>query len=59
MLGFGISNEQQVSEIMKSDLDVDAIVMGSAFIEKITHSSGDYKHLIKFCQKIKNAMKFN
>lgn len=60
MLGFGISNEQQVSEIMKYNLNVDAIVMGSAFIREITYSynNNNYEHLNLFCQKIKNAMKF-
>lgn len=59
MLGFGISNEQQVSEIMQYGLKVDAIVMGSAFIRQIaySHKNNDYRHLNMFCQKIKNSMK--
>ena len=58
MLGFGISNEQQVSEIMKYDIKVDAIVMGSAFIKQITysHDSNDYGHLSMFCKNIKASM---
>ncbi len=58
MLGFGISNEQQIANIMSLDLSVDAIVMGSAFIQKInsTHDGENYKELKKFCQKIKRAI---
>lgn len=59
ILGFGISNDQQVSEIMSYDLSIDAIVMGSAFIKQITYSyqNNDYRHLDVFCQKLRNAMK--
>lgn len=59
MLGFGISNEQQVSEIMQYGLKVDAIVMGSAFIRQIaySHKNNDYGHLNMFCQNIKNSMR--
>lgn len=58
MLGFGISNEQQIGDIMSLDLTVDAVVMGSAFIQKITatHSGESYKELKNFCQKIKRAI---
>ena len=59
MLGFGISNERQVSEIMQYDLKVDAIVMGSAFIRQIAYSyeSDNYENLNIFCQNIKQSMK--
>lgn len=59
MLGFGISNEQQVSEIMQYNLKIDAIVMGSAFIKQIAYSyeNDDYECLNIFCQNIKNSMK--
>lgn len=58
MLGFGISNEQQIANIMSLDLSVDAIVMGSAFIQKInlTRDGENYKELKKFCQRIKRAI---
>lgn len=59
MLGFGISNEHQVADIMGSGLIVDAIVMGSAFIQKITsdHNFESYKELKNFCQRIKKVIK--
>lgn len=59
MLGFGISNEYHVSDIMKSNLEVDAIVMGSAFIKKIADSSAHdgYSNVKDFCQSIKKSMK--
>ena len=58
MLGFGISNEDQVSEIMNFSLKVDAIVMGSAFIEQISSSLIDdnYEKLTSFCREIKRSM---
>lgn len=58
MLGFGISDEKQVTQIVNSKLDVDAIVMGSAFINQITDSykNNDYDLLNIFCSKIKNAI---
>ena len=60
MLGFGISNDKQVAEIMKYNLDIDAIVMGTAFIRQITYgySKNDYKQMSAFCQNIKQAMSF-
>jgi tryptophan synthase alpha chain len=58
MLGFGISTEDQVSDIIKSKLGVNAIVMGSAFIKKIgenvAHDS--YSNVENFCQDITKAM---
>ena len=59
MLGFGISNTQQVSQIMSFNLHIDAIVMGSAFIQQITsgYTKNDYKDLIVFCENIKDVMK--
>lgn len=59
MLGFGISNEHQVSEIMQYNLKIDAIVMGSAFIKQIaySHENDNYERLNIFCQNIKNSMK--
>lgn len=58
MLGFGISNELQVAEIMSFDLNVDAIVMGTAFINKIKSSCSinNYDNLSLFCDKIKSKM---
>ena len=59
MLGFGISNEDQVAEIVKSDLGVNAIVMGSAFIKKISDNNfyNGYSNIEEFCRDIKNSMK--
>lgn len=59
LLGFGISNDRQVSEIMNYKVNVDAIVMGSAFIREITNSLDDrnYQNLKLFCQKIKKVLK--
>ena len=61
MLGFGISNEQHVSQVMNLRLDIDAIVMGSAFINKITDGSRDksYVNVGYFCKKIKSLMYTN
>ena len=58
MLGFGISNEYQVSQIMDLQLDIDAIVMGSAFINKITESliDNNYEKVGSFCENIKSAI---
>nr|AYR05929.1 tryptophan synthase alpha subunit [Lithothamnion sp.] len=58
MLGFGISNEYQVSKLMSLQLNIDAIVMGSAFINKITDSLGDdnYENVGSFCEKIKSVI---
>ena len=59
MLGFGISNAQQVSEIMGYNLDIDAVVMGSAFINILTSSRKNsvYQDLCIFCEQVKNSMK--
>ena len=59
MLGFGISSEDQVADIVKSNLGVDAIVMGSAFIKKIADNAfhDSYSNVENFCQNIKNSMK--
>lgn len=59
MLGFGISNAQQVSEIMNYNLDIDAIVMGSAFIKMISSSckNNNYQDLSIFCEQLKSSMK--
>ena len=56
MLGFGISNEEQIVKI--SSWDVDGIVMGSAFINAITQCEQvkSYKPLEIFCQKMKAAI---
>lgn len=58
MLGFGISNEYQISKLMDLQLNIDAIVMGSAFIKKIMDSLGDnsYKNVGSFCEKIKSVI---
>ena len=59
MLGFGISSKNQVVEIVKSKLEIDAVVIGSAFIKKITEdvSRDDFSHVKDFCQNIKDSMK--
>ena len=61
MLGFGISNEKQVAEIINLDLKIDAIVMGSAFINYITSSyyNNSYEILDSFCNKIKNVINYS
>lgn len=58
MLGFGISNEYQVSKLMDLQLNIDAIVMGSAFINKITDGfrDGSYENVGSFCEKIKSVI---
>ena len=58
ILGFGISNELQVNQIVSSDLHIDAIVMGTAFINKIkqAHNEGDYTSVGLFCSRLKGAM---
>lgn len=58
MLGFGISNEFQVKKIMNSNLGVDAIVMGTAFINQIKYSydHNAYSNIGLFCDRLKNAM---
>lgn len=59
MLGFGISSKNQVTEIVKSQLEINAVVIGSAFIKKITEdgSYDDFSHVRDFCQNIKDSMK--
>lgn len=59
MLGFGISSKDQVVEIVKSQLEINAVVIGSAFIKKITEDSfyDDFVHVKDFCQDIKDSMK--
>jgi tryptophan synthase alpha chain len=58
MLGFGISNEHQVASIMSSGLSIDAVVMGTAFIEqiKVSYMNNNYDNLDLFCTKLKNAI---
>lgn len=58
MLGFGISSETHVSQIMGTGLNIDALVIGSAFINKITASYhlGAYHQLSEFCANIKGAI---
>nr|YP_009502205.1 tryptophan synthase alpha subunit [Porolithon onkodes]ASB29806.1 tryptophan synthase alpha subunit [Porolithon onkodes] len=58
MLGFGISNENQVAEIMRSNLAINAIVMGSVFIKKIANNgfNNSFDNIKDFCQKIKQFM---
>lgn len=60
MLGFGISNEDQVARIVQLNANIDAIVMGSAFIDQITSAyvDGEYDKLKLFCKKIKKAMSY-
>ena len=59
MLGFGISSESQVAEIVNSKLEINAVVICSAFIKKITEAGfyDDFFHVENFCQNIKNSMK--
>lgn len=60
MLGFGISNEFQVAEIMSHNLNIDAIVMGTAFINRIKLIDDScYSDLSLFCARIKSAMMHN
>lgn len=58
MLGFGITTEQQVKDLISSKLEIDAIVMGSAFIQQITSisESNSYKDLQDFCHRVKEAI---
>ena len=59
MLGFGISSKNQVAEIVKSRLEINAVVIGSAFIKKITEdgSCDNFSNVKDFCQNIKDSMK--
>lgn len=54
MLGFGISSEIQVSKIVQSELSINAIVIGTAFINQIKYgySENSYKELSLFCGRI-------
>lgn len=56
LLGFGISSVQQVSKIVQ--WNIDGIVIGSAFIQRMPHRLLDrnYKELECFCAKIKYAI---
>lgn len=58
MLGFGIADEKQIAQIMNFSVSVDAIVIGSAFINQVKRSydSNNYEYLNKFCNRIKSAM---
>nr|YP_009541617.1 tryptophan synthase alpha subunit [Synarthrophyton chejuense]AYR05626.1 tryptophan synthase alpha subunit [Synarthrophyton chejuense] len=58
MLGFGISNSNQVSDLMNLNLNIDAIVMGSAFISKIRDCLllNNYEQVGEFCKQIKMVM---
>lgn len=58
MLGFGISNEKNVKDILSLQLNIDAIVVGSAFINQITYSykHNNYSNINEFCNSIQNAM---
>lgn len=61
MLGFGISNEHQVASVISSGLSIEAIVMGTAFIEqiKMSHRANNYDSLDLFCAKLKNVITYN
>ncbi len=54
MLGFGISNEDQVSRILRSGLGIDAVVIGTAFINKIKDgcSKKSYNDINLFCSQM-------
>nr|YP_009243912.1 tryptophan synthase alpha subunit [Sporolithon durum]AMK96154.1 tryptophan synthase alpha subunit [Sporolithon durum] len=56
ILGFGICNTKQVDQV--SAWQIDGIVIGSAFINKITESvrNKSYRVLESFCTTIKSAM---
>nr|YP_010850971.1 Tryptophan synthase alpha subunit [Aphanocladia stichidiosa]WGH13947.1 Tryptophan synthase alpha subunit [Aphanocladia stichidiosa] len=61
MLGFGISSPLQVSNILKSKLNIDAMVVGSAFTNILSHYSDDsdlnsIEELGHFCKQMKLAM---
>nr|YP_010618837.1 Tryptophan synthase alpha subunit [Deltalsia parasitica]WAX02850.1 Tryptophan synthase alpha subunit [Deltalsia parasitica] len=61
MLGFGISSPIQVSNILKSKLNIDGIVVGSAFTKILSNysncnSSKIIEELGDLCEKIKLAM---
>ena len=56
ILGFGISTTKQVKQICK--LNVEGIVMGSAFVQKLSDGSPEegISRLTQFCQEIKKAI---
>lgn len=56
ILGFGISTTKQVKQIRK--LDVEGIVMGSAFVQKLSDGSPEegINRLTQFCKEIKKAI---
>nr|WGH12957.1 Tryptophan synthase alpha subunit [Echinothamnion sp.] len=61
MLGFGISSPFQVVNILKLRLNIDAIVVGSAFTNILSYYSADnnldvIQELGYFCKKMKEAM---
>nr|YP_010851565.1 Tryptophan synthase alpha subunit [Echinothamnion hystrix]WGH14540.1 Tryptophan synthase alpha subunit [Echinothamnion hystrix] len=61
MLGFGISSPIQVSNILKFKLNIDAMVVGSAFINILSRYSDDndlnlIEELGSFCKQMKLAM---
>nr|UAT97779.1 tryptophan synthase alpha subunit [Ahnfeltia fastigiata] len=57
ILGFGISNAEQAAKI--AQWDIDGIVMGSAFINKLSEGnlSNGYTNFSHFCEEIKLAIK--
>lgn len=58
MLGFGISNELQVAKIASSYLGINAIVIGTAFVNqvRIGYSLSNYDGLNLFCARLRNAI---
>lgn len=57
MLAFGISDRDQILDLMELKLDIDAIVMGSAFIKKITDGDNlSCETIGSFCESIKCAI---
>nr|YP_009395938.1 Tryptophan synthase alpha subunit [Dasya naccarioides]ARW65124.1 Tryptophan synthase alpha subunit [Dasya naccarioides] len=60
MLGFGISNTQQAAEV--SSLNIDGVVMGSAFINILSDSNLSNSDIIDklgdFCKDIKSSINF-
>nr|YP_009397590.1 Tryptophan synthase alpha subunit [Dipterosiphonia australica]ARW66776.1 Tryptophan synthase alpha subunit [Dipterosiphonia australica] len=63
MLGFGISSPEQVSFISKSKLNIDGIVVGSAFTNIFLKDSNDKQDFSKtinklgnFCEQMKEAI---
>nr|YP_009395735.1 Tryptophan synthase alpha subunit [Herposiphonia versicolor]ARW64715.1 Tryptophan synthase alpha subunit [Herposiphonia versicolor] len=63
MLGFGISSPSQVSKFLHSNLNIDAIVIGSAFTRIIVNNSSvDYNLMLKevgnFCEQMKSSLNY-